>query len=144
MINKVILIGRVGADAEIRRTDSGTPVAKISLATSEKFTDKNGEKKETTEWHNVVAWKKLAEIAEKWITKGMMIYVEGKIQYKSYEKDGVKKYTTEILAYDIKFLSKPETQEQKRASEAPAQSNEPVRYESDMNLEPPADDDMPF
>jgi len=105
-LNKVMLIGRLGSDPELRYTPDGTAVASFSIATSEEWKDKNtGEKKERTEWHRVVAWRKLGEICGEYLAKGKQIYVEGRIQTRSWEdKDGNKRYTTEIIASDIQFL----------------------------------------
>src|SRR5512136_178882 len=105
MINKVILVGRLGKDPEIRSTPSGTSVARFSLATDEKFTDKNGQKQERTEWHNIVAWGKLAELVNQYLKKGRSAYVEGRINTRSWDdRDGNKKYRTEITASQIQFL----------------------------------------
>jgi single-strand DNA-binding protein len=104
-VNKVILVGRVGKDPEVRRLDNGTAVAKFSLATSESYKDKDGNKNESTEWHNVVLWRQLAEIAEKFVKKGMLLYIEGKITNREYtDKDNNKKHFTEIVASDFKML----------------------------------------
>lgn len=105
-LNKVMLIGRLGSDPELRYTPDGTAVANFSIATSEEWKDKNtGEKKERTEWHRVVAWRRLGEICGEYLAKGKQIYVEGRIQTRSWEdKDGNKRYTTEIVASDIQFL----------------------------------------
>ncbi|MFH1580950.1 MAG: single-stranded DNA-binding protein [Pseudomonadota bacterium] len=105
-LNKVMLIGRLGSDPELRYTPDGTAVANFSIATSEEWKDKNtGEKKERTEWHRVVAWRKLGEICGEYLAKGKQVYVEGRIQTRSWEdKDGNKRYTTEIVASDIQFL----------------------------------------
>jgi len=105
-INKAILIGRLGSDPEIRYTPSGVAVANFSIATSEEWKDKDtGEKKERTEWHRVVAWRKLGEICGEYLSKGKQVYVEGRIQTRSWEdKDGNKKYMTEIVANDVQFL----------------------------------------
>lgn len=98
MLNKVILIGRVGKDPDIRQTKDGKAIANISLATSEKWTDKqSGEKKEKTEWHRVVVFGKLAEIVQKYVAKGSLLYIEGQIQTRKWEKDGVDQYSTEIV-----------------------------------------------
>ena len=103
-INKVILIGRTGKDPEIKSTNSGKKVASFSLATSEKYKDQ-----EQTTWHNLVLWEKLAEISEKYIKKGSLIYVEGKISNRSWDdKDGVKRYTTEIIVNSLQLLDKKE------------------------------------
>lgn len=105
-LNKVMLIGRLGSDPELRYTPDGTAVASFSIATSEEWKDKNtGEKKERTEWHRVVAWRKLGEICGEYLAKGKQVYVEGRIQTRGWEdKDGNKRYTTEIIASDIQFL----------------------------------------
>jgi len=105
MINKVILLGNVGKDPEIKYFDNESSVANFSLATSETYTNKNGEKVTNTEWHNVQAWRGLAKIVEKYVKKGDLIYIEGRIKTRSYDdKDGNKKYITEILADEIKML----------------------------------------
>lgn len=109
-LNKVHLIGRLGQDPEVRYLQDGTPVASFSLATSENWTDKAGERQERTEWHKIVAWNKLADLAKKYLAKGRQVYVEGKIQYRDWtDKEGVKRKSTEIVASNIVFLgSKPE------------------------------------
>lgn len=105
MINKVILVGRVGKDPEVRNLENGTAVANLSIATTESYKDKiSGEKKETTTWHNLVFWRNLAEIAQKYVKKGQLLYVEGKLQTRSWEKDGVTKYITEIVGNELKML----------------------------------------
>ena len=105
-INKAILIGRLGSDPEVRYTPSGVAVANFSVATSEEWKDKDsGEKKERTEWHRIVAWRRLGEICGEYLSKGKQVYVEGRIQTRSWDdRDGNKKYTTEIVANDIQFL----------------------------------------
>jgi len=107
-INKVILIGRLGKDPEIRSTPSGTSVARFSLATDEKFTDRNGEKQERTEWHNIVAWGKLAEICGQYLKKGKLVYIDGSIRTDSWDdkETGQKKYRTEIIASTMKMLDR--------------------------------------
>ncbi len=107
-VNRVILIGRLGKDPEIRSIPSGTSVAKFSLATDERFTDKNGEKQDRTEWHNVVAWGKLAEICGQYLRKGKLVFIEGSIRTDSWDdkETGVKKYRTEIIAKDMQMLEK--------------------------------------
>lgn len=108
MINKVILVGRLGKDPEIRSTPSGTTVAKFSLATDEKFTDKSGEKQDRTEWHNIVAFGKLAEICGQYLRKGKLVYIDGSIHYDSWDdkETGQKKYRTEITAATMKMLDR--------------------------------------
>ena len=108
MINKVILVGRLGKDPEIRSTPQGTPVVKFTVATDEKFTDRNGEKQERTEWHNITAWGKLAEICGQYLRKGKLIYIEGSIRTDSWDdkESGQKKYKTEIVANTMKMLDR--------------------------------------
>lgn len=104
-LNKVQLIGRTGKDPEVRHLDSGVTVASFSLATSENYTNKQGEKVEQTEWHNIVAWGKLAEIIEKWVTKGQLLYIEGKLKTRKWEKDGqLLQINTSELCRFIKYI----------------------------------------
>ena len=103
-INKVILVGHLGRDPEVRTIDSGTKVARFSVATTETYKDKNGERKDVTEWHNIVAWRNLADIAEKYLTKGKLIYVEGKLRTRSWEENGAKRYATEVVADGFTML----------------------------------------
>jgi single-strand DNA-binding protein len=106
MINKVILIGNLGADPEVRYTQSGTPVASFRIATSERRKGQDGQFQEQTEWHNIVAWDKLAEICGEYLHKGMRVYIEGKIQTRKWQdKDGHDRWTTEIVAREMKMLS---------------------------------------
>ena len=103
--NLVILIGNLGKDPELRYTASGTAVCNFSLATTENYKDRDGNKQEKTEWHNIVIWRQLAEIAGKYLTKGKQIYVEGKIQTRSYDdRDGNKRYVTEIVVDQMQML----------------------------------------
>jgi single-strand DNA-binding protein len=110
-VNKVILVGNLGADPEVRYTASGTAVAKFRIATTEKFTDKDGNRQERTEWHRVVAWRKLAEICGQYLAKGKQVYIEGKIRNDSWEKDGVKQYSYEIVADNMVMLGGARGQE---------------------------------
>ena len=104
-LNKAILIGNLGSDPEIRTTGSGSKVAQFSIATSRRWTNNAGEQQEKTEWHRIVAWSKLADIVERYVKKGQQVYIEGEIQYRSYEdKDGVTKYATEINARELMML----------------------------------------
>lgn len=105
-VNKVILVGNVGKDPEVKYAPSGTPVAKFSLATNERFKDRSGEWQERTEWHSIVAWQRLAEIVGEYVSKGSKLYVEGKIQTSSWEdrQNGERKYRTEIVAHDLLLL----------------------------------------
>lgn len=106
-VNKVILIGNLGKDPEVRYLEGGIAVANFPMATTETFRDKNGNKNEQTEWHQIVLWRKLAEVAEKFLKKGMMVYIEGKIRSRSWEdKDGNKRYTTEIFGDTLTILTR--------------------------------------
>jgi single-strand DNA-binding protein len=105
-VNKVILVGNLGKDPEVKYTPSGVPVAKFSLATNERYKDKGGEWQDRTEWHNIVAWQRLAEIIGEYVKKGSKIYIEGRLQTSSWEdkQSGEKKYRTEIVASDLVLL----------------------------------------
>ena len=105
-VNKVILVGHVGKDPEIQYIKEDVPVAKFPLATSESYITKNGDKVTNTEWHNIVVWRGLAKVVEKWVKKGSQLYLEGKISTRSYEKDGQKKYFTEIVVKNLEMLGK--------------------------------------
>ena len=107
-VNKVILVGRLGKDPEIRSTANGTSVARFSIATDEKFTDRSGEKQERTEWHNIVAWSKLAEICGQYLKKGKLVYIEGSLRTDSWDdkETGQKKYKTEIVANTMQMLDR--------------------------------------
>jgi single-strand DNA-binding protein len=150
-VNKVILVGNLGKDPELRYTPSGAAVATFSLATSERYKDKSGEWVDKTEWHNIVAWRNLAEICGKFLHKGKQVYIEGKIQTRSYDdRDGNKRYITEIVADQMQMLG--------RAGEDTGGSNRPSGGESrpsrpaaqpqarEEYSEPPfnPDDDIPF
>ena len=104
-VNKVILVGRLGKDPEVRNLDNGVAVANFTMATSETYKDRTtGEKKETTEWHNIVLWRGLAEVSQKYLHKGDLVYIEGKLRTRSWEKEGVTRYTTEIIADNMTML----------------------------------------
>ncbi len=105
-VNKVILVGRLGKDPEVRYTPSGAAVANFTMATSEEWKDKNtGEKQERTEWHRVVAWRRLGEVCGEYLHKGSQIYIEGRLQTRAWEdRDGNKRYTTEIVAQNMQML----------------------------------------
>ena len=104
-VNKVILVGNLGADPDMRYTPSGQGVCELRVATSDSWTDKNGQKQERTEWHSVIVWGKRAEVCAKYLSKGRQVFVEGRIQTRSWDdKDGNKKYMTEIIANDVQFL----------------------------------------
>ncbi|MCU0398152.1 MAG: single-stranded DNA-binding protein [Cyclobacteriaceae bacterium] len=141
-VNKVILVGRLGKDPEIRNLDSGVSVANFTLATSETYRDKtSGDKKEITEWHNVVLWRGLAEVAQKYLHKGDMVYIEGKLRTRSWEKEGVTRYTTEIIADTMTMLST-------KGSGSSGDSGYASSGKNNESMSLPADtsssDDLPF
>lgn len=144
MVNKVILIGNVGKDAEVRHIDSGVAVATFSLATSETYTAKNGEKVTTTEWHNIVVWRGLAEFAGKYIQKGRQVYVEGQIRSRSYDdKEGNKRYITEILGNTIQLLGRKESGDNITDNNTPTNANASNSGGNDFDSNDAADD-LPF
>ena len=137
-MNKVILIGNVGKDPEVRHLESGVVNAQFSLATNETYKNKSGEKVTNTEWHNIVLWRGLAEIAEKYVKKGSTLLIEGKIRTRSYDdKDGNKKYITEIVADQMQLMGRADDNGSRGAGEPRAAAVE----ESPMDL---ASDDLPF
>jgi single-strand DNA-binding protein len=108
-VNKVILVGNLGKDPEVRHLEGGAAVANFPLATTETYKDKSGQRQEQTEWHNIVVWRGLAEVAEKFLKKGMTIYIEGKLRTRSWDdKEGNKRYTTEVVGDTFTILSKKE------------------------------------
>ncbi len=139
-VNKVILVGRLGKDPEVKYTQSGVPVARFSMATDEVWKDQSGEKQQRTEWHNIVAWRKLAEICGQYLNKGKLVYIEGRLQTRNWEdKDGNKRYTTEIQADNMVMLGgkSDEAKSDKGAAAAAASSS--------TSLEPEiTDEDIPF
>lgn len=142
-VNKVFLLGRVGKPVEVRDTDKGK-VATFTLATSESYKDRDGNKKENTEWHNIVAWKGTAEIAEKFVQKGSQIYLEGKIRTRSWEKDGEKRYVTEIIADNIQLLGSKNSQD---TQESQPKKFDPHAVKTTAMPYPEEqcdDDDLPF
>ncbi|MCY1722526.1 single-stranded DNA-binding protein [Prolixibacteraceae bacterium Z1-6] len=145
-VNKVILVGNVGKDPEVRHLDSGVAVANFPLATSESYTAKNGERVTTTEWHNIVLWRGLADVAEKYVTKGRQLYIEGRIRTRSYDdKDGNKRYITEIYGDSMQMLgTKADNQGGgTQSSQASQQASTPTFNEPEIE-EPAGDDDLPF
>lgn len=144
-INKAILVGNVGRDPEVRYLDKNVGVANFTLATTERgYTMQNGNQvPDRTEWHNIVAWRGLAELAEKYIRKGTQLYVEGKIQTRSWEKDGVKRYTTEIIADTIQLLGKRADQGETAPIAATAATEQAVPKPGEAPLTEEADD-LPF
>ncbi|MEW6060929.1 MAG: single-stranded DNA-binding protein [Bacteroidota bacterium] len=134
-LNKVMLIGNLGKDPELKYTPSGVAVATFSVATSEQWKDQDGNTQERTEWHNIVAWRKLAEIVGEYLKKGKKVYVEGKLQTRNYEKDGVKRYITEIVADQIIML---DGAGQRNGGTTPSEESFPSAGEA------PKEDDLPF
>lgn len=131
--NKAQLIGNVGKDPEIRTFDNGDKIATFPFATSESWKDAQGEKKESTEWHNIVARKKNAELVEKYVRKGAKLAIEGKITSRKYQdRDGNDRYTTEIVIYSFLFLDKPTQQTNQGQSSAPAPAPESYEPEGDL------------
>lgn len=120
-VNKVILVGHLGKDPEVKQLENGTKVATFPLATSESYT-KDGNRVENTEWHNITMWNGAAEIAGKYLTKGKLVYLEGKLRTRSYEVEGVKRYSTEIIVDNFTMLGKKseETQQQQQPAAQPA------------------------
>ncbi|MEW5925412.1 MAG: single-stranded DNA-binding protein [Candidatus Zixiibacteriota bacterium] len=139
-VNKAILIGNLGKDPELRYTPGGQAVATFSLATSEKWRDKDGVMQDKTEWHNIVVWGRQAEIAKEYLAKGRSVYLEGRIQTRSWEdKDGNKRYTTEIVAQRLQFLG---GRDQAAGGPGPGPEMPPeAPPEADLSAE---DDDLPF
>jgi single-strand DNA-binding protein len=142
-VNKVILVGRLGKDPEVRNLDNGATVANFTIATSESYKDKTtGEKKEITEWHNIVLWRGLAEISQRYLHKGDMVYIEGKLRTRSWEKEGVTRYTTEVVADNMTMLSTKGS-----SSGSSDMGSRPAERASTESFSSPADsgtDDLPF
>jgi len=147
-VNKVILVGNLGKDPEIRYTNASIPVASFSLATTEYYKDKNGNRQEITEWHNIVAWRNLAELSEKFLKKGRQLYVEGKLRTRSWDdKDGNKRYTTEVIADNFVLLGKKEgdTGQENGQPKVEAYPQEAAGVEQTPTPDQiPIDDDLPF
>jgi single-strand DNA-binding protein len=138
-VNKVILVGRLGKDPEVKYTQTGVPVARFTLATDESWKDQSGEKQQRTEWHNIVAWRKLAEICGQYLNKGKLVYVEGRLQTRSWEdKEGNKRYTTEIQADNMVMLS-ARTDESRPEKSAAAAASSNSGFEPEIT-----DEDVPF
>ena len=143
-LNRVQLIGNLGKDPEVRAIPSGAKVANFSIATTESYTGKDGQKSDKTEWHNIVLWRGLAEVAEKYLRKGSQVYIEGKLSTRSWDdKDGQKRYTTEIIADNLVMLCKPAgDRAESRPTQAGATGTSSTYRAS--STPPQADDDLPF
>lgn len=136
MLNKVMLIGRLGADPEIKYTQSGSPVANLRIATDESYTDRNGQRQEKTEWHTVIAFQRTAEICQQYLHKGSLVYIEGKLQTRKWQdKNGQDRYSTEIQCQRLQML-------ERRQEGAPAQAS--PRPGWDVPPVPADDDSVPF
>lgn len=135
-VNKVILVGNLGKDPEIRMLESGTKVATFSMATTEKFKDKaTGEQRAQTDWHNIVMWRNMAELAEKYLRKGMQIYLEGKLRTRSWQdKDGNNRYTTEVVAESMVMMSRG----------GDGNANSAMNDSSSSEMDNSSMDDLPF
>jgi single-strand DNA-binding protein len=145
-VNKVILVGNLGQDPEVKYTTSGTPVAKFSLATNERYKDKGGEWQDRAEWHNVIAWQRLAEIVGEYVKKGSKVYVEGRLQTSSWEdrQSGAKKYRTEIVVRDLVLLG-GNGEADHRPVEQRQSNGFGQRHESEEHQESGfTDEDIPF
>lgn len=145
MLNKVMLIGNLGADPEVRFTSNGTTVAIFRVATTEKWTSKSGEAQQQTEWHNIVAWRRLAEICGEYLTKGSRVYIEGKLQTRKWQdQNGNNRYTTEIVVKEMKMLSpRPENMpcdKEHQSHKSPLLSPPPTEPQTDTEY----NEDIPF
>ena len=139
-VNKVILVGNLGRDPEVRHTQTGKAVANFTLATSRKWRDKDGQQQEQTEWHKIVAWDRLAEICTEYLSKGRQVYIEGRLQTRDWEdKEGNKRWTTEIVALDMKMLGRRSDYESGSGAQAPSDPPPPPGGGTGGS-----DDDIPF
>lgn len=152
MINKVTLIGNLGKDPEVRKLESGASVAKFSVATNENYKDKNGEWQTITEWHNVVAWRALADRAERDLKKGSLVYIEGKLTTRKWQdKEGADRYTTEIVAFVLRSLERRESSSDSLGGNFPSATDEFPKADTNAASESTTnvttnsdDDDLPF
>jgi single-strand DNA-binding protein len=158
-LNKATLIGNLGKDPEVRAIPSGAKVANFSIATTESYTGKDGQKVDKTEWHNIVMWRGLAEVAEKYLKKGSQVYIEGRLQTRSWDdQNGQKRYTTEIIADNMVMLGKPggggggprdggesfQRSEQPAMNQSRTSGNGGGGYSAPSSMPPQAEDDLPF
>jgi single-strand DNA-binding protein len=146
-VNKVILIGNLGKDPEIRRLENGTVIANFPLATSETFTDKaTGTRRDITDWHNIVLWRNLAEIAEKYVRKGTKVYVEGKLKTRSWtDANGQQRYITEVVGDELTILTpRSESSNQNYGSNTAPYPTEPQNPMQNMDVSGNDEDDLPF
>jgi single-strand DNA-binding protein len=148
-VNKVILVGNLGKDPEVRYTPGGQAVANFNIATNENWTDKSGQKQERTEWHRIVVWGKQAELCGEYLSKGRQVYLEGRLQTREWtNKEGVKQYTTEVVANQVVFLSGGERGQGRGASRGGAAPDElgapPPGMDEGSSSPKAAEDDIPF
>ncbi len=140
-VNKVILVGNLGKDPEVRHLENGASVANFSIATTETYKDRTtGERKDQTEWHNIVLWRGLAEVAEKYLKKGSQVYIEGKLRTRSWEKDGITRYTTEVVGDNMTMLGGKSDSNGGSQGDQYQQQSEPAPSASSDD----ATDDLPF
>ncbi|MCL2626095.1 MAG: single-stranded DNA-binding protein [Cystobacterineae bacterium] len=143
-VNKVILVGNLGADPEVRFTPSGQAVANFRIATSEGWKDKDGQKQERTEWHRIVVWGKLGELCGEYLKKGRQVYLEGRLQTREWnDKEGKKNYTTEVVVSNVCFLGSPEGRRMEGGGRRDEGGGSMHGYPPDSHPEP-MDDDIPF
>lgn len=145
-VNKVILIGNLGKDPEVRRLENGAIVASFPIATSETYTDRaTGERRDNTDWHNIVVWRGLAEVVEKYVRKGQKIYVEGKLKTRSWtDQTGATRYTTEVVADELTILTPRNDQDKPSGPGTPPYPTETPQNPSPMDLGISPNDDLPF
>lgn len=145
-VNKVILIGNLGKDPEIRRLESGAAVANFPIATSESYTDRNtGQRIENTDWHNIVLWRGLAEIAEKYLKKGQKVYIEGKLKTRSWQdKDGNTRYTTEVVGDNMTMLTRADAEPNAGGNAYPPSVEQTPQTPLPDSFDGQAEDDLPF
>lgn len=141
-VNKVILIGHLGSNPEVRYMPSGQAVANFNVATNENWKDKTGQDQERTEWHRIVVWGKLAELCKEYLSKGRQVYIEGRLQTREWEKDGIKRNTTEVIANTVQFLGGA-GERSKNYGDSPS-FDTPSAMSSSMPSSAAMDDDIPF
>jgi single-strand DNA-binding protein len=147
-VNKVILVGNVGRDPEVKYLEQDVAVARFTLATSESYRAKNGERVETTEWHNIVLWRGLAKVAEQYVKKGSKLYIEGKITHRQYEQDGVTKFFTEIVGNNMVMLDSKDSREKSHETYSKETAPSGLTQPNDVNTpemdDSGGDEDLPF
>lgn len=147
-VNKVILVGNLGIDPEIRTLENGTKLARIRIATSDAYTSKEGQRIEQTEWHNIVLWRQLADVAERFLEKGKQVYVEGKLQTRQWkDRDGNDRYTTEVVADTLQLLGRApsgNSSNQHTSSQTQPSSEPAAKSSQAATAAPQDDDDLPF